>query len=228
MEDRTTPAVVQGEVWVTRATDTGPVAETVAGVQLRLTPESGASLVAVTNSAGQFDFIDVPVGAYSVEWTVPTGYRVSVEAPTQLVVGETLLNLSAELLSEPTLELQSASVSGIVWFDSDGDGESDAGENRASGIAVVLTAVDGVHEALTDEFGAFQFTNVPEGIWAVLIEVRDQLGLIILSQPDGHARELCHAEVVPGGLLVPRGDAAELLHQVYVPGESRCRVTERG
>jgi|GEM_PF-3942694 len=122
MEDRTTPAVVQGEVWVTRATDTGPVAETVAGVQLRLTPESGASLVAVTNSAGQFDFIDVPVGAYSVEWTVPTGYRVSVEAPTQLVVGETLLNLSAELLSEPTLELQSASVSGIVWFDSDGDG----------------------------------------------------------------------------------------------------------
>jgi len=31
----------------------------------------------------------------------------------------------------------------------------------------VLTAVDGVHEALTDEFGAFQFTNVPEGIYSL-------------------------------------------------------------
>jgi hypothetical protein len=178
MEDRTVPAAVRGEVWTAQPSESGQVMATVEGVEVRLIPLEGASRVAVTDSAGEFDFGDVPIGVYAVEWIPPVGTTIDAQAPAQLTVGETILNLSAELLSEsassstqsepqPSLETQSASVSGVVWFDTDGNGLADAEENRASGIAVVLAAVDGVHETITDASGAYHFTNLSPGTYGL-------------------------------------------------------------
>ena len=57
-----------------------------------------------------------------------------------------------------------------MFFDSNRDGERQAGEQVASGIFVYL---DGRYERVTDKQGRFTFSTVPSGEHTVAIAVED-------------------------------------------------------
>jgi hypothetical protein len=90
--------------------------------------------------------------------TDPTG-RVTVVAPGQHVV----------TISDDPI---TASLSGSVWADTNGNGQRDAGEMAIPGVTVRLTGTSTGGQqvsrtATTDHQGAYQFTNLPGGTYSI-------------------------------------------------------------
>ena len=74
---------------------------------------------------------------------------------------------------------QSASISGAVRVDADGDGVIDDGAEAVSGIRVVLLRAkdghtEGVAETTTDAGGRYRFDDLYEGAYSVLFELNGE------------------------------------------------------
>src|SRR5262245_14874254 len=75
VEDRAVPALVSGIAWAdTNGNGVPDTDEGVAGVQITLTPGSGTSYAATTDSNGDFSLTGVASGSYSVAISAPAGY----------------------------------------------------------------------------------------------------------------------------------------------------------
>ena len=65
---------------------------------------------------------------------------------------------------------QPAGVIGdYVWFDIDGDGVQDLGENGISGVTVTATLGTNVYVVTTDFDGYYSFANLPDGDWTITV-----------------------------------------------------------
>ena len=131
--------------------------------------------VVMTSDDGRFDFSGVLPGQYDVVLTLPKGY-LSPDAEDGEI--RRMVDLSqGDVVDFGTVTLcQSASISGAVRVDDDGDGVIEAGAQTVSGIRVVLLKAkdghtEGVAETVTDENGQYAFDDLYPGDYSVLFEL---------------------------------------------------------
>ena len=134
--------------------------------------------VVMTGDDGRFDFSGILPGRYDAVLTLPQGY-LSPDAED----GE--IRRSFDLEQGDTIDFgtvtlcQSASISGAVRVDADGDGVIDDGAEAVSGIRVVLLRAkdghtEGVAETTTDAGGRYRFDDLYEGAYSVLFELNGE------------------------------------------------------
>ena len=138
-------------------------------------PEGDEPAVVMTSDDGQFDFSGVLPGQYDVVLTLPNGY-LSPDAEDGEI--RRVVDLAqGDVVDFGTVTLcQSASISGAVRVDDDGDGVIEAGAQTVSGIRVVLLKAkdghtEGVAETVTDESGRYAFDGLYPGDYSVLFEL---------------------------------------------------------
>ncbi len=156
-----------------------------AGVEVRLLDANGNVVQqTVTNADGQYEFIDLAPGTYSVFEVTPAGvFEGGARAgwiDGQLDVSADVID--ANLISEIVLgpgqvaehydfcELPPSRLSGFVFHDRDNDGVRDAGEAGISRVIVDLLDSTGelVDSTLTDDAGGYEFQNLRAGIYQVV------------------------------------------------------------
>ena len=131
--------------------------------------------VVMTGDDGTFDFAGVLPGQYDAVLTLPDGY-LSPDAED----GE--IRRAVELAQGDTFDFgtvtlcRSASISGAIRVDDDGDGIIDDGAQTLSGVRVVLLRAkdghtEGVAETVTDENGRYVFDDLYAGAYSVLFEL---------------------------------------------------------
>ncbi|MFT8246903.1 SdrD B-like domain-containing protein, partial [Roseomonas sp. BN140053] len=152
------------------------------GVTVRLLNSSDALVATTTTGAGgAYSFAGVTPGTYQVQFVAPAGASFSAadqggndaldsdanpatgRSPAfTLASGGSLANLSAGLYT-------AATVSGVAFTDSNGDGVQNAGETGTSGVTVQLLNAGGtaVATATTGSNGAYNFTDVDPGTYQV-------------------------------------------------------------
>ncbi|SDG56886.1 MULTISPECIES: SdrD B-like domain-containing protein [unclassified Duganella] len=134
----------------------------------------------VTHDGGQYSFTVDP-GTYTVSVAAPTGYvftgagkggngaldsDVDANGSTSvtLAAGQNNQDIDAGLY-------RPASLSQVVWFDTDRDGRLNNGETGAAGVKVLLLDPSGNPVpgavATTDADGHYQFTNLAPGVYSV-------------------------------------------------------------
>jgi hypothetical protein len=161
----------------------------VAGVTVTLYNAAGTPIGTTTTDAnGNYLFPNLPNGTYSVGFSNFPANMVLTNSgqgtpgtdsdpdkstgktgPLVLSGGTNLTAVDAGLITGDT-RIGTASLGDVVWYDLDGDGLQDAGENGVSGVTVTLYAADGVTvigTTVTDALGNYIFTNLPAGTYKV-------------------------------------------------------------
>ena len=159
-------------------TDTG-----IAGVTVTLTgtDDLGTPVnVATTTAAdGTYDFTDLRPGTYTVTETHPAGYLDGIDTAGTLggVAGNdvisTIIVTSADSgTGYDFAELDAASLSGVVFADTDNNGIQDPGDTGIAAVTVTLTGTDDLGTPVnvattTDLAGGYDFTNLRPGTYTV-------------------------------------------------------------
>ncbi|WP_457664695.1 SdrD B-like domain-containing protein [Thiolapillus sp.] len=158
-------------------------------VTVNLYDAAGTTLLAstVTDGSGNYAFTGLAPGSYSLEFVAPAGHVISPEAqggntaidsdanPTTgftavvaLQAGDAVTGIDAGM-SVP--QVQPASLSDRVWYDTDGDGIQDAGEPGLGGVTVTLYAAANPGTVLattvTDANGNYSFQGLPADDYVV-------------------------------------------------------------
>ncbi len=140
--------------------DTGDLP--IQNVTLTLLDSLGATIATTTTDIdGNYEFLDVPAGNYTVTETDLAGYQSVTpnSLPTTVIAGQTT---TADFVDE-----QLGTLSGCVHQDLDGDGDGDQPIPN-----VTLTLLDSlgatVTTTLTDSFGIYSFTNVSPGSYTIV------------------------------------------------------------
>ncbi|MFO0804997.1 MAG: SdrD B-like domain-containing protein [Gemmataceae bacterium] len=124
----------------------------------------------VTNSAGEYVFDDLPAGEYDVRLVPADGWVDTSANPATVVVqtGASGQTFTANLGSTP----RTASLSGFVWNDSNGNGDIDYNEEAIAGTVIELTGIDDrgrtvARTTTTSSSGHYEFDELRPGIYAV-------------------------------------------------------------
>ena len=134
--------------------------EGISGIMVSIT---GTELTAMTGTNGMYEIMNVPVGTYDVTLDVSDGYlgstsmQVSVSQGMSATVGFTLTPVGM--------------VSGMVFSDTNGNGDKDALETGLASITVSITDTD--FTAVTDNDGMYTINNVPVGDYVVTVTSTD-------------------------------------------------------
>lgn len=157
----------------------------VAGVTVTLYNAAGQPIATtVTDAYGMYMFTDLIPGTYSVGFTPPTNYDITVQgtgtaadgsdanpatgrtAPITLAAGETNLNIDCGLVQAQPVK---QSLGDRVWFDTDKDGVQDPTEDGIAGVTVTLYDNLGrpIATTVTDQNGNYLFDNIPTGTYSV-------------------------------------------------------------
>jgi protocatechuate 3,4-dioxygenase beta subunit len=157
-----------------------------AGATLTLVAASGVSYgTTVTGSGGDFTFVNLPAGTYTLTRTNPSGYvstgvqpgvggtslnvdtiRVSVTGSSNLFSGQLFLASTNSITPPPT---GFGTISGSVVQDLNGNNSIDFGDLPLSSVPVLLVTQGGgiAAQSFTDVNGAYAFTNVSPGTYLV-------------------------------------------------------------
>jgi len=170
-----------------------------AGVVVTLLEGGIPIATTVSSSNGFYSFTDLIPGSYSVQFTVPTGFTVTVQnagaatlstdsdinatgatAAITLAQGENRLDIAAGFTGGAT-----STLGQFVWNDLNGNGVQDSGEPGLGGVQVTLVTSTGVVVATqtTTETGHFLFENVVPGSY--YIEFATPSGLIPTTKQAG-------------------------------------------
>jgi protocatechuate 3,4-dioxygenase beta subunit len=139
-----------------------------AGVTVALLDVNGnpTGLTAVTNASGGVTFTGLKPGTYSIAPVLPAGSIVS-QTPIPVVVPSGGTGAIIEGLYAP------ASLSGHVFLDQNADGVQAASDINQAGITVQLLDSTGApiagKTAITDANGAYSFTGLKPGSYAVQV-----------------------------------------------------------
>ncbi|NKQ35254.1 MAG: isopeptide-forming domain-containing fimbrial protein [Chloroflexi bacterium] len=148
-----------------------------------------ALLTTTTNITGTYLFDNLPAGNYYVTVTPPAGYAISPQDQggddtldsdidgTGQMISTTLAADERQMYWDAGL-YQPVSLGNRVWFDANGDGVQDAGENSIPGVELALFQSDGVTpvtdasgnpvgNVTTDASGYYTFTNLVPGDYVV-------------------------------------------------------------
>ncbi len=164
-----TGALIEGTVW--RDTDVDGVLDAdergrFGGVTIVL--RAGTVEIARTTTAadGTYLFRGVLPGDYTVDEEQPPGTGSTTPNRVPLTVG-------LDVVSGIDFGDNLASVAGVAWDDSDGDGHRSPDEPLHPGVAVRLVDLDGavVATTATDTDGRYAFDGVPAGHYRVVPQV---------------------------------------------------------
>jgi protocatechuate 3,4-dioxygenase beta subunit len=186
------PASLGDRVWydtdkdgVQDAGETG-----VPGIVVQLYSAAGALVAETrTDANGNYRFENLLPGDYSVQFVPPAAYTVSpqdagaddgADSDVNPLSGQTVVTNLQAGENDPTwdlgiyLDVEPASVSDRVWFDTNRDGVQDPGEAGVAGVVVRLYDEFGnlVAETVTDANGNYQFVNLPPGTYQLQFSTR--------------------------------------------------------
>ncbi|MDW7672044.1 MAG: SdrD B-like domain-containing protein, partial [Bacillota bacterium] len=139
--------------------------------------DSGGNVIATTTTDenGEYRFIALPTGTYTVEVITPAGLT-----PSTLTAYTVVANVGGYYLDNDFGFYGSGTIGDFVWKDTNGDGIQDEGEFGFEGITVMLildenrNGIDDDGEPVvavmvTDEDGYYLFENLPAGQYLVLV-----------------------------------------------------------
>lgn len=145
----------------------------IAGVTITLTGPGG-TFTTTTDANGAWGFTGLVVGAnYTVTQTQPAGYANGLENPSNVI---TINNLSASGSSGNNFGEVAGSVAGVVYLDTNNNGQQDAGENGIGGVQMTLTGTGpggavAPRTVLTAPDGSYRFIDVVAGTYTVTQQV---------------------------------------------------------
>ncbi|AJA07027.1 conserved repeat domain protein [Sphingopyxis fribergensis] len=148
------------------------------GVIVELQRPDGSVVQTVTTGPdGRYDFADIEAGDYVIVETQPAGYGDAAENPANRVpltvgVGNpvTPVNFGERV----------GSIAGLVYNDSNGNGQRDPNEPTIPGVTLTLNGTDArgnpvTRTAVSGPDGGYLFTGLPGGSYS-----------IVETQPDGY------------------------------------------
>jgi hypothetical protein len=159
----------------------------ISGVQISLigTDDFGGtiSLLATTDSAGAYQFTNLPPGIYSLKETQPTGQvnnlpirdgkdTIGSQGGNTSGNDEFHIDLNENVTGTNNnfgeLNFVPSSLSGFVYHDADNDGVKDSGEQAIANVQLTLTGTDDFGSAVsvqatTDATGLYQFLGLAPG-----------------------------------------------------------------
>ena len=158
-------------------------------VELR---DSGGTVVGTTTTDenGRYLFTDLPPDDYEVTAIPPTGLANTTPNPQPhtLASGDAVDTADFGFIG-------TGQLGQLVWFDTDGDGVRDPGEEGIDGaqVSIVWAGVDGIHGTpddvtftTTTDDGAYLFTGLPPGTYRVTVsETSLPSGAGVTHSPDG-------------------------------------------
>jgi hypothetical protein len=127
----------------------------------------------ITNSAGQYSFIDLQAGHYTIQFPFAladgkTLLQTANNIAVNLVQGQVLANKNAAYFNDLT---GTGNIKGFVFLDNDGNGTFNAGDSPLPNITVELIAnnssLNTVSRATTNSSGIYSFLNVPTGAYLI-------------------------------------------------------------
>jgi uncharacterized repeat protein (TIGR01451 family) len=122
-----------------------------------------------TDSAGAYDFINLPANTYIVdvdESTLPYGYRLTTHnEPDTVILGPSQDYNDADFGYQPPR----GSIGDYVWHDADGDQIQDPEEEGIPGVTIRLSNATWsyVRLQITDGDGLYHFTDLPADEYTV-------------------------------------------------------------
>ena len=174
------PASIGDFVWndlnVNGIQDSGEIG--ISGVTVKLFNSAGTEIATtVTDNNGKYAFTNLVPGDYYVEFTAPTGYKVSpqdqgnndsndsdINPATGRTPVTTLISGENDVIWDAGLYYAS-SISDLVWNDVNGNGIQDSNETGIEGVGVKLFNSSGTELAntVTDISGKYIFANLAPG-----------------------------------------------------------------
>lgn len=117
---------------------------------------------AVSDANGAYSFSGLLAGSYTVTAQPVSGYTMSTSASAAVTItaSNATANFGYVLIPPPP----TYSISGVVYFDVNGNAVRDPGENGASGITITL---NGSTNVVTDANGAYTFAGLLAGTYTV-------------------------------------------------------------
>jgi hypothetical protein len=130
----------------------------------------GGEPSSVTDRNGEYEFLDLTAGTYTVREVVKSGWIT-----TKPTAGEYVVTLSSGSISTGNDfgNFKLGSISGIKFRDTNGNGVRNTGEAKLSGWTIFLDINNdgildgGEHSTVTDRNGKYQFINLGPGIYNV-------------------------------------------------------------
>lgn len=147
------------------------------GVTIQLRDSSGQMIaVTTTNANGQYRFDDLAPGDYQIFEVQPNGLFQGgqrVGTGDGEVLGVDLLGVSLaagqDVENYNFCELPPASIGGMVWQESDPNGQFDPGDTPIPGVLIELISDSGdlIDSQRTDNAGEYNFATLPPGVYSV-------------------------------------------------------------
>jgi len=172
----------------------------IAGVTVTLYDDMGNVVAtAITDANGNYDFIDLPPGDYTVTVTPPAGYDNTgdpdgtFDSTTDVTLGP-----GEDIDVEDFGYQGNGSIGDTIWEDTNGDGVEDPGEAGIAGVTVTLYDDMGnvVATAITDANGNYDFIDLPPGDYTVT--VTPPAGYDNTGDPDGTFDSTTDVTLGPG------------------------------
>ena len=146
--------------------------------------KDGNPVTAVTDAAGKYSFVGLPLGEYTVSVVDPTSGPLAGTKPTEAYTGRykttadvTIAEATGSVIDVNFGFVKPASVGDYTWMDVNRDGLQDADEPALPGVTVTLTRADGsavtdasgnpVAAVTTDANGKYVFENLLPGDYKV-------------------------------------------------------------
>ncbi len=135
-------------------------------------------LAAVSDIDGNYEFVDVAPGEYTITEMHPAAYLDGLDNAGDLggVIGNDVISVivlaGGEVAGGYTFgELEAASISGAAFIDANNNGIADTGEAALAGVQIALAGTDDLGAvsqlATTDVNGAFEFVDLRPGTYSV-------------------------------------------------------------
>ncbi len=179
-----TPASLGDKVWLdvnkNGIQDAGEAG--IANVTVVLFNSSNTQVATTTTDAsGNYSFTNLAPGTYSVQFTAPSGYTISVkdqgtddskdsdiDPSTGKTASVTLAAGQNNTTVDAGMYVSSATLGDKVWLDANQNGIQDAGEAGIANVTVVLfnSSNTQVATTTTDANGNYSFTNLAPGTYS--------------------------------------------------------------
>eukprot|EP01037_Dinobryon_pediforme_P018860 gene18860-19184_t len=157
-----------------------------AGQTVQLLDSTGTAIsgkTATTDASGNYSFTNLTPGTYSVKVTPASGNSFSPVGTAVSPAVDSIVDSSGQTApvtlgsgdsvgGQNAGEYKPGSLSGHVFFDNNGNGVQDSGDNNLSGISVSLLDSTGAltgKTATTDSSGFYQFTGLTPGQYKVQV-----------------------------------------------------------